>query len=333
MTKSRHPFGLFLLFTSLALHLATLLLFSKQPDLLAAFTILPIWFWGTLGLTLSLSAHLLFRTPLALTMSLVWFLSILLLSDESTPIGRIGLTPPEPGIPAPHAGRTPIRILTINWSNQESTLVESIKPWQPDIVFIQGVPRLDLVAQLSQSLHGRNGDYRFSKDYTCAIVLRGEISMALLNPRYRSQFVTARLPSGAEVELVNLHLQPASTNLSLWDPKCWRAHRTNRENRRLELQFAVAFLEEYTPFPRRPAIIAGDFNAPANDAALRVLRPDFTDNFQAVGTGWGNTYHRRIPLLRLDQIHTSQAFLPIRSRTVAIPESDHLMLISDLLLE
>ena len=63
------------------------------------------------------------------------------------------------------------------------------------------------------------------------------------------------------------------------------------------------------------------------------MEESFIDTFGAVGTGWGNTYHRRLPVLRLDHIFASRAFRPVRSRVVSIPESDHRMLISDLILQ
>ena len=209
----------------------------------------------------------------------------------------------------------------------------ALTPWQPDIVFIQELPHPYLLKQLADSLYGETGDYRYDEDHLCGIVLRGRIKKALLEPQYRSQYLTALLPNGNLVELVNLHLQPASTNLSLWEPSCWKEHRQNRMNRRNELEFALAFLHEYTPFPNRPALIVGDFNAPASDGATNILLGDFIDTFHEVGTGWGNTYHRRIPVLRLDRVYASHHFLPLRSRAVTIPESEHRLIISDLLLE
>ena len=40
-----------------------------------------------------------------------------------------------------------------------------------------------------------------------------------------------------------------------------------------------------------------------------------------------------MPLLRLDHVFASKAFIPVRSRVVSIPESDHRMIISDLILQ
>lgn len=333
MTKTRHPLGLALVLVALALNFVTMVVFVRQPDSFTAFSVLPVWIWGSLGLLLSLTAYFFFRAPLALFTSTAWFVTVLVLADEAPGLVRLGQPTVKEGLPQPYLNRRPLRVISCNWSSHNQPLTQALAPWGPDIVFIQEMPHPYLIKQLADSLYGQTGDYRYDEDHLCGVVLRGRIQKALLEPQHRSQYLTARLPNGNMVELVNLHLQPASTNLSLWKPACWKEHRRNRIQRRAELEFALAFLNEYTPFPNRPTLIAGDFNSPPTDGALDVLRKDFTDTYGAVGTGWGNTYHRRIPLLRLDQIHSSHHFLPLRSRAVTIPQSEHRMIVSDLLLE
>ena len=142
------------------------------------------------------------------------------------------------------------------------------------------------------------------------------------------------MPSGRRIEMLNLHLQSASTDLRLWRRDCWRAHNYNRKLRRGELQYSLNQLEKINTDPRLPAvIIAGDFNAPAGDRIYRQLqKKGYIDCFDRAGVGWGNTYHRRFPILRIDHIYVSQAFVPVRSRVVTIPESDHRMVLADVIL-
>jgi endonuclease/exonuclease/phosphatase family metal-dependent hydrolase len=187
---------------------------------------------------------------------------------------------------------------------------------------------------LNEALFEGRGDYRYSPATRCGIVVRGEIQHHIPNPVYRSQQVRVRLPNGRLLELVNVHLQAASTDLSLWRRECWRTHHRNRKLRRGELALALDLLDQGNQDPRLPAVIvAGDFNAPAGDRIYRMLRKDFTDTFSAAGTGWGNTYHRRFPILRLDHVFVSNSFIPVRSRVVTIEESDHRMVVSDLILQ
>ena len=49
---------------------------------------------------------------------------------------------------------------------------------------------------------------------------------------------------------------------------------------------------------------------------------DFTDTFSEAGSGWGNTYHRAFPILRLDHIFASPAFYTARSKVVTSHHSN-----------
>lgn len=326
-------FGMALVAFSLAFHLFAVALYARQPDRFAAFTLLPIWIWGTFGLGLSSVAFLFFRAPLSLFTSAAWALTILFVSDETRALGRLGSDALHPGTPERYGGRDVIRVATINWAGSRVNFSEPIVRYQPDIVFIQEITHPYRLRQLNQILYEGRGDYRYDPRTQCGIVARGEIQHHIQNPVYRSQQVRVRLPSGRRVELVNLHLQAASTDLSLWRRSCWRKHNVNRKLRRGELAFALEILRKTNKNPRLSAvIIAGDFNAPSGDRVYRMLKKDYIDTFSESGTGWSNTYHRRFPILRLDHIFASQSFVPARSRVVTIPESDHRMVVSDLIL-
>ena len=106
----------------------------------------------------------------------------------------------------------------------------------------------------------------------------------------------------------------------------------NRKLQRREIFHSLTLLKNNTPFPTRPVIAAGDFNAPATDPLHDLLRRDFVDSFTHDGTGWANTSHRRIPLHRIDYIYTTPLLNAVRSHTVIVPASDHRMLVSDFLL-
>ena len=133
----------------------------------------------------------------------------------------------------------------------------------------------------------------------------------------------------APVQLLNVHLQPAATNLRLFNRQCWQEHSQNRRLRQIELSYALAILKQKSSFPRHPTIVAGDFNAPANDVVYRLLTPEFTDAFSEVGTGWANTFHRALPLLRIDHIYGSDKLVPVRARTFNRGKSDHSMVVAD----
>ncbi len=330
----RKTFAGALVLAALGFHLVTVALYARQPDRFAAFTLFPIWIWGSVGLAISSSAFIFFRAPLALFTSAAWALTILFVADETRPLGRLGTEGLQPGTPGRFGGREVIRVATINWGGSAENFSEPIVRYQPDLIFIQEISHPYRLRQLNEILFEGRGDYRYDSKTRCGMVVRGEIEHQITNPLYRSQQVRMRLPNGRRLELVNVHLQAASTDLSLWRRDCWRTHHHNRKLRRGELALALQILEKTNQNPVVPAvIIAGDFNAPAGDRIYRTLRKDYTDTFTVTGTGWGNTFHRSFPILRLDHIFASKAFVPARSRVVTIAESDHRMVVSDLILQ
>lgn len=91
-------------------------------------------------------------------------------------------------------------------------------------------------------------------------------------------------------------------------------------------------LEQTSSFPTTPTILGGDFNAGATDVVHRQLIRDFEDSFGKVGRGWGDTFHRRFPILRIDHIYATRQFQPISSGVVVSKDTDHRIVVSDFIL-
>lgn len=318
---------------SVTLHLICLVLYTRLPDRFAAFTTFPIWVWGFFGLAACAFAYLFYKARLSLFFSVVWLFTLFLLADESLVIGSNHGQGPQSGRAKPFQGSPTIRVATLNCAGQ-ANFEKFLAGFQPDIVFLQEIPHSYLLKNFTDTLYNGQGDYRYNNVNRCAVIVRGTLDREIKVPNFRSQHLTTTLPDGRKIQVVNLHLQAASTNLRLWTRDCWREHRTNRQLRRLELSYALGVLQQKTAYPRIPALVAGDFNAPANDAVYQLLKPDFVDAFNASGSGWGNTFHRAAPLLRIDHIFASkQRFIPVRSRAFTIPDSDHRLLIADFILK
>ena len=47
------------------------------------------------------------------------------------------------------------------------------------------------------------------------------------------------------------------------------------------------------------------------------------------GRGWGNTFHRSLPLHRLDRVYSTPNLAPLGATAVTVPASDHRMVIAD----
>ena len=312
---------------SLLLHLLTVYCFARQPDRFAAFTVLPIWVWGGLGLFLCCTAFYVLRAPLSLAMTAVWAVTLLVGADEARVLANLGKQAPRPGRAVSSDGREVIRVVTMNCAVfDHGDPAADIAAWEPDIVLIQDAfPHQ--VKHIADTLYGGHGDYRARA--TNGVVTRWKIEREVRNPTQRNQQVTISTGDGIRIEVVNVHLQSAATNLRFWDRAAWRDHRINRSLRRSELAIVQQVLEQTTNFPHTPTIFGGDFNAPANDIVHRQLGRDFEDAFAAAGSGWGDTFQRRFPILRIDVIHATRHFEPVRARAITSRHSDHRMVVAD----
>ena len=331
MSSLRRRTGWTLVGLSLALHLFTVFCFARQPDRFAAFTVLPIWVWGGLGLLFSTVAFYFLRASLSLVMTAVWAVTLLVGADEARVIANFGRAEPTPGPPALVDGKRVLRVVTLNCSIfQYGNPSDDLAVWEPDIVLLQDAFPYQ-VRRIADTLYGGRGDYRAYQ--TNGIVTRWRIGREVRNPTQRNQQATVEMPDGSSIEVVNVHLATAATDLQFWDRSAWQKHRKNRTLRRQELAIVQQVLEQTTSFPNTPTLFGGDFNAPATDVVHRQLTRDFVDAFAAAGTGWGDTYHRRLPILRIDHIYATRHLTPIRCKAVTTRHSDHRMVVADFLMK
>ncbi len=330
MSKTRLAVGWGFVGGSLLTHVLTVWAYASQPGFLAAFTVYPLWFWGGIGLALSVVAFCFLRAPLSLIVTAVWAVTLSVAMDEAKALSHFNHPKLTPEREVQRAGPRLIRIATVNCGNFSfGDPLEELRKWDPDIVLLQQVfpHRVKLIAD---TLYGGGGDFRAYQ--TNGIVTRFEIRREVRNPMMRNQQVTVRLPEGTEIEVVNVHLAQAATDMRLWSSESRFRHRQNRDIRKKELSVVLQVLEQTTPFPSRPTLLGGDFNSSATDVVHRQLTRDFDDSFGESGRGWGNTFHRRFPILRIDHIYATRQFDPVSSIVVPTKTTDHRMVISDLLL-
>jgi len=332
MNSVRRRLGWTLVGLSFALHLLTIYAYVRQPDRLAAFTVMPVWVWGGIGLLLSSIAYYFLRASLSLVLTGIWAVTILSLADENRIMGNLTKETPLPGQARPHSGLPVIRVITLNCSHFNfGNPGLDLAIWDPDIVLLQEVKPSD-VKSIADQLYGGHGDYRYHNDN--GIVTRWRIKREVRNPNpaFREQQLTVVDPDGREIEVVNVHLATAATNLKFWQRSTWQQYSENRQIRRQELSVTLQLLAQTSPFPERPTLLGGDFNSPATDPVHYLLSGEFKDSFATAGTGWGNTFQRRVPVLRLDCIYATRQFTPVRCRAVTTRKTDHRMVISDLIL-
>jgi endonuclease/exonuclease/phosphatase (EEP) superfamily protein YafD len=331
MSSLSRRLGWTLVGISLLLHIFTVYCFARQPDRFAAFTVMPIWLWGGFGLLLSSVAFYFLRASLSLVMTGVWAVTLLVGADEARVLANFGKSPPLPGLADAYEGAPVIRAITLNSAFFTfGNPVADLAAWQPDIVLLQDILPHQ-VRQIADNLYGGRGDYRVHQSN--GVITRWKIQREVRNPSQRDQQVTVLLPSGIEIEVVNVHLATAATDLRLWRKSAWSHHRSNRAIRQKELSITQQILEQTTAFPNTPTLFGGDFNSPASDMVHRQLARDFVDAFASAGTGWGNTFQRRFPVLRIDHIYATRHLTAARCRAVTTRHSDHRMVVADFLMK
>jgi vancomycin resistance protein VanJ len=77
-------------------------------------------------------------------------------------------------------------------------------------------------------------------------------------------------------------------------------------------------------------ILFGDFNSLPQDGLVRAAFSAYRDSFELAGTGFGYSFPRPLPWLRLDRVYTSRALVPVRHQTRCEPVSDHCGVVVDL---
>ncbi|MFK7851963.1 MAG: endonuclease/exonuclease/phosphatase family protein [Akkermansiaceae bacterium] len=331
MSNLRRTAGWALVVSSLLIHVLTVWSYARQPDSLAAFTVFPIWIWGGLGLVLSVIAFSFLRAPLSLVVTAVWAVTLSVAMDEAKALSNFTHPPIELERQETEGNNRLIRVATVNCADfSHGNPLDDLKMWNPDIVLLQQVlPHR--VKEMAELLYGGRGDFR--AHMTNGVITRFEIRREVRNPKTRNQQVTLRLPGGSEIEVLNIHLTTAATDLRLWNSESRAAHRNNRDLRKNELSVVLQILEQTSSFPATPTILGGDFNAGANDIVHRQLIRDFEDVYSAVGRGWGNTFHRRFPILRIDQIYANRQFQPLSSGVIVSKKTDHRIVLADVAIE
>jgi endonuclease/exonuclease/phosphatase (EEP) superfamily protein YafD len=129
----------------------------------------------------------------------------------------------------------------------------------------------------------------------------------------------------------NVHLQSfgerkpwRDPGASVLDPTFWISYllqyRLAFEARAWETRQLRALMDRETV----PVLLCGDFNSTPHSRVYRHLAAGRQDAFREAGTGWGMSYHRRLPLVRIDYVLASEEWEPVSARTVPAGLSDHL---------
>lgn len=319
---------------ALGLHVVIFVSYARRWDKVAALTVYPFWAWGLVGFAMAGFAWLLTRQRLALGIASLWLVTMLVFSDETKPLLRSWKPKPEPGLPVavPDGGRVR-RVITFNCKAGyfNPNAAAEVIPWQPDVVLLQESTSPGVLLQVAQALYGGNPAEHIVGNWECGIITRGRILRSITGNLPRSLSATIQFEDGSLLEAASVHLRGAETDVRLYKREALFKHAVNRLERRADLQKLLTL--QTLMNGQRPALIGGDFNAPAGDAIFRLLESaGFADAAKAVGTGWPDTFPNAFPLLRIDHLWSNGRLVPVRSSAVKSVHSDHRMVVCDYLM-
>ena len=321
-----------LAWTALGLHFVVCACYLRRWDKMAAVTVFPFWGWGLAGAGMAGLAWIIGRQRMAAVFFWLWLATVMAGSDETMPLLRVMAEKPQRGAAAPVDWKMPLRMVSLNcragmWNPQA---LQDVEPWNPDILFLQEAPLPQDLQKFAAKLYG-DARGHFEGGYKCAILSRGVIRNTLTSYQPYSILGTVEIAPGKFVEVACVHLQGAETSMELWTRDAFRRHYYNRQSRRAELARLLGVQRLYQG--DNPAIVGGDFNAPAGDAVFDLLRDGgFRDAFREVGSGWADTYPNAAPVLRIDHLWVNNYIIPQRAMVVKTQYSDHRMLVVDLLI-
>ncbi|MHB9038402.1 MAG: endonuclease/exonuclease/phosphatase family protein [Armatimonadota bacterium] len=321
------PYKKFALSLSAAMCIAMTLLYWLRPDSCAAVTFFPAWFWVLLGLAVAAFGLRVRQSWLFFVVLVMWAAYAFAFVEETHSILRRPSMSSSELCSRRQIGQA-LRVVTLNCAGGSSLAASEVKKYDPDIVLLQESPGKSEVARLARDMFAAKGDFVCGPD--ASIIARGRLK-AHHQSRSLSLVCTSalvELSSGKRVDVVSLRLVPPVFCLDLWSPNCWRGQTTNRRDRREQLEIIAQALRQVPT--RVPIIIGGDFNAPAGDAIFRVLHPRLHDTFSEGGVGWGNTVLNETPVQRIDQIWVSQQIRATAVRAQRTRNSDHRLVVCDL---
>ncbi len=301
-----------------------------RGDAYAALTVWPVWAWALPGVLLAGIGWRRSRKWTAITVVALWLVYLISFSEEVGSLAHWRYWPSHKWQAARQRGEA-LRIISINCAGGNPRAAAEVKAYEPDIVLLQESPKRQALEEVARQLFGTNAAVVVGPD--ASIIVRGQATPRPLLESMRIHYTYAhvRLSSGMETDVISLRLPPAPLREDLWTSDCWRDYTDDRQMRRRMLG---AICQQIGSTARSvPFVIGGDFNTPGGDAIFRLFQPLFRDAFKDGGCGWGNTILNEYPLLRIDQIWLSEHFHAVTTLARRTQNSDHRMVICDVLLK
>ena len=298
-----------------------------QPDWLAAVTLVPAWCWLVPAFVLTGYGFSRTQKRRCVAVVLLWVAYTTVFVEEVRSLARWGSWPTAQWQTARERGRA-IRVVSLNCYVANPSSAAEVAAYEPDIVLLQESPTREHLQHLAREIFGNDGTFLWGGD--TSILTNGQIQPRAVNTSSHFVHAAVELPTGIEVDVISVRLNPPVFRLDFWAPGFWIDHKNNRTKHRRQIRKVMQVVQKIPQSAH--LIVGGDFNAPPRDDALTPLRRRLFDTFTEAGRGWGNTGTNNSPLFRVDQIWASRNFNADSVTAQKTIHSDHRMVVCDLIL-
>jgi hypothetical protein len=311
--------------SSVALCFAAAFIFLFQPDGCAAVLVLPRWLWIFPGLLLAFLGWPRQRKRIANIAATLWLLNAIVFVQEF----RTFIPFHHSILKSARKSGIALRVISLNCSAGDEKAAAEVANYDPEIVLFQESPLRPIVQRLGPKILGPEAEVLAGSDVS--LIARGKLTTITPGNAESAPFGHARLelPSRLVVDVFTVRLHPYGIRADLWSPDCWREQYQNRIHQREQFEWLAREVQKVPTDV--PIILGGDFNLPADDKLFRVLPPRIRDTFRIAGHGWGDSLVNDFPFIRIDQIWCDDHFQPVSTRAQKTVNSDHRMVICDLL--
>jgi endonuclease/exonuclease/phosphatase (EEP) superfamily protein YafD len=300
-------------------------------------TIWPFWFWALPGLPLGILGFSRTTWRWSIVAVAGWILATSAIAEEPRALLRAAWRHHR-AVPAGGGDSGALRVISVNCAGGNVAVVREALARDPDIVLLQESPTEKGMQQLFRDSSARDAaapKWGVTQELDTAIAVRGSIEAMPVQKGERSfacvaRVTPARLRKPTDIVVVSTHIVLPQLRGDLWRPSTWRGAAHSRAVRLRQMSRVAGHAVEWSG--RAPTIAGGDFNTPAGDSLFRPLRPYVRDAFAEAGTGWPGTITNEFPWSRIDQVWVSDHFAVASARSVRTANSDHRMVVVDLVL-
>jgi hypothetical protein len=305
-------------------------LYTLRPPGWDPITIWPFVFWAWPGVVFGLASLSRAAKRRSLLVAAVWVIALLAIPEEPRALLRsVGHSGEEAWRAARAEGRA-LRVASLNCGAGSVGAARELLAHDPDIVLLQERPGMHELEDVFEEASGWQG----TGTLDTAVFVRGELEALPPVPRQQLIICLARVQPSCldppqELIVASIHLFLPATRADIWRPSTWREAEQTRAVRAGQMARVAAHAAAARG---RPTIVGGDFNTPGGDGLFRPLRHYLRDAFPEAGVGWPNTMVNDSPVSRIDQVWTSAQLRATTLRAVRTRNSDHRMLVCDLVL-